>query len=475
MTITEQTAVQRRIYPLDPRKLTEEQLAVVFAMTSRSPDAFDVIAERVSEEKASEFNERWVVNYGHASVAEHAVIHMAVENISRLACDELEDNRLASYTEKSSRYQVISSGLFHVPKELEGHPLREAYVSVCEALFDVYKRLVEGLCEYLPQEFPQRGNERDRAHALRIRRIATDSARFVLPAATLTNVGVTANARSFEYAISKLASSVLAETREIGAELKERGQEITPTLIKYADYNEYLALTRDSLRRTGATMRSGTSIETSEPSGRTENGLEAALVHFDSEAEQKFVSAILYRVTGEPYRAIWNRVAQMDSETRERIIVDALHRLGPHDNPIRELETVDYTFDLLMDYGAYREFKRHRMQTYIPQTLTVANGYVVPPLVIRAGLSDEFEKAMNTVEAAFERLDSELPYVAEYVVTHAHKRRVLSKMNLRECYHLFKLRTQPTAHFTLREIMQKAMELAKQEHPLLFTYLKLRS
>ena len=109
----------RRVYPLSPRDLTEEQLAVVFAMTSRRPEAFDEIAKQVSEEKAADFHERWVLGYGHASVAEHAIIHMAVENISRLACDSLEDNRLASYTEKSSRYQVLPQGYYHLPEELD--------------------------------------------------------------------------------------------------------------------------------------------------------------------------------------------------------------------------------------------------------------------------------------------------------------------------------------------------------------------
>ena len=106
------TRFQRRIYPLDPREITEEELAVVFAMTSRRPEPFDQIRDIVTAEKAAAFHERWVLGYGHASVAEHAVLHMAVENVSRLACDTLEDNRLASYTEKSSRYQVLDQGAY---------------------------------------------------------------------------------------------------------------------------------------------------------------------------------------------------------------------------------------------------------------------------------------------------------------------------------------------------------------------------
>ena len=156
------------------------------------------------------------------------------------------------------------------------------------------------------------------------------------------------------------------------------------------------------------------------------------------------------------------------------MVHSALDRLGPHDIPVRELEVVDYTFDLVMDYGAYREFKRHRMQTYIPQPATVDLGYIVPELVIDAGAEGLFREAMQEAEEGFRRLRDGFPQVAEYLVTHAHLRRVLSRMNLRECYHLFKLRTGPQAHFTIRRVMQQALDLVVQKHPLLFSYLRLR-
>jgi len=184
----------RRIYPLSPRELTEEQLAVVFAMTSRRPEPFDEIALQVSQEKAADFHERWVLGYGHASVAEHAVIHMAVENISRLACDSLEDNRLASYTEKSSRFQVMSDGYYHVPKELATFPdAQEVYIKTCQHLFRTYQDAVKRVEEHLRATIERRENERESAYNLRLRRDAIDSCRFLLPAATLTNVGVTMN------------------------------------------------------------------------------------------------------------------------------------------------------------------------------------------------------------------------------------------------------------------------------------------
>ncbi len=458
-----------RIYPLSPRDLTEEQIAVAFAMTSRSPEPFDEIAKVVSAEKAADFNERWVLNYGHASVAEHAVLHMAVENVSRLAVDTLEDNRLASYTEKSSRYQVLDKGSYHVPTELDASPaLRDNYVQACGALFDAYEGMVKGLTAYLRTVRPKGGKEREGTYALRLRREATDSARFLLPAATLTNVGVTLNARSMEHAIQKLASSDLAEERALGEALKEQGRTITPTLIKYADASPYLSETRQALRRASSPY--------TEPSNHSE--IKAELVHYDPEAEAKVVAALLYRYAGQPYHQVWQQVQAMSLSERAAVLDEALGRLGPHDAPVRELEMADYTFDLLMDYGAYREYKRHRMQTYIPQPLTVEHGYLTPPLVQQAGLQGQFQRAIDVSERAFFALRAGSPLAAPYIVTHAHKRRVLAKLNLRECYHLFKLRTGPDAHFSLGDteigVVYEAMSKAMEAQPGLFKHLQLR-
>ena len=458
------SAYPRRIYPLSPQELTQEQLAVVFAMTSRRPEPFDEIARQVSQEKAADFHERWVLGYGHASVAEHAILHMAVENVSRLACDSLEDNRLASYTEKSSRFQVLPQGYYHIPVELEAHhSLKELYITVCSHLFSVYSHMIEDTMAHLREVIPQREGERDSAYNLRLRREAADSCRFLLPAATLTNVGVTMNARLMEHAISKLLSSDLAEERELGEELKDQSREITPTLIKYAETNEYLMTSRKEQKERSAPS-----------SGNHDVGAEVSLVHHDPQAELKLAAALLYRFAGLPYSQVWSEVQAMDEERRCQLIADCLDKLGPHDPPVRELEMVDYTFELVMDYGAYREFKRHRMQTYIPQPLTVANGYLTPPLLERAGLQGEFQEAMERVDKAFCQVYQFSPEVAQYLVTHAHKRRVLSRMNLRECYHLFKLRTQPQAHFSIRGPIEEAMRLVVQTHPSLFRHLKLR-
>ena len=456
----------RRVYPLSPRQLTEEQLAVVFAMTSRRPEPFDEIAQQVTAERAAGFHERWVLGYGHASVAEHAVLHLAVENVSRLACDTLEDNRLASYTEKSTRFQIMPADYFHIPQELEEHPeIRAVFIDTCRGLFRAYEELLAGLREHLRAVRPRREKERTGAYNLRIRRAAIDSCRFILPAATLTNVGVTMNARSMEHAVSKLLSAPTAEERQLGQELKDKGREITPTLVKYADFNPYLADTR-------AWQASIASQQTDDAG--PEGEISARLVSFDPDADATLATALAYRFACAPHEQVAERVRLLSSEERREIVGRSLQDLGPHDPIPREFELVDYVFELVMDYGAYREYKRHRMQSYYPQPLTTKLGAVTPPLIEEAGLKDRFDDAVGAAEAGFGQVGEAAPELAPYLVTHAHKRRALVKLNARECFHLFKLRTQRQAHFTIQQASEAALRLAVEKHPWLFRHLPLR-
>lgn len=466
MTTPPATAYLPRIYPLDAHELTEEEIAVAFAMTSRSPDPFDEIAEQVSREKAADFHERWVLGYGHASVAEHAIVHLAVENVSRLAADALEDNRLASYTEKSSRYQVMPSDYFHVPAELELHPsLRSLYVETAQELFQIYQQLLDGCLAHLRQELPQRERERDGAYNLRLRRRATDSCRSVLPAATLTNVGLTANARVLEHAISKLMSGGLAEERQIGTELREQSRRITPTLIKYADRNQFL----ETVQRREWQLPLPASDSVEEPR------VKVNLAHYDREAEEKIAAALLFQQFSCDYAAAWQEAQEMSSEARLGLIDALLENIGDHDAALREFELADYVFEFVMDYGAYREFKRHRMQSYFPQPFTPDLGYRIPQLLVAAGLEDDYRRAMSRAEAGYRRVAQVSPLAAQYLLTHGHNRRTLSRMNLRECYHLFKLRSSREAHEAVREPVIAAMQLAVEAQPQLFRWLRLRN
>src|SRR5512143_235646 len=153
----------RDIYLLHPKELSPEVIAVAFAKTSRAPESFREIAASLTDEKSAEFHDKWVVGYGHASVAEHAVLHLAIENVSRLAIESIESNRLASYTEKSTRYQKWSPDDFFVPPELDDHPLRSEYVAVCRLLFQTYADSLDPVRSLVVRRAQRREGESDEA------------------------------------------------------------------------------------------------------------------------------------------------------------------------------------------------------------------------------------------------------------------------------------------------------------------------
>ena len=461
--------LRRRVYPLIASPdLTEEEIAVAFAMTSRRPEPFDEIAQQLTLQKASDFHEKWVLDYGHSSVAEHAVIHLAVENISRIACDVLEDNRLASYTEKSSRYQVMAPDHFHTPGEFTAEPsLRTQYRRTCNFLFRTYAELLKGTTDYLrsrpkPQDSvtdPYPGNPD---------RVAPDHCRAILPAGILTNVGITINARSLQHAVSKLLSHHLQEPSDLGHDIAMQANQVVPTLLKHAGYKTHIE------ERHLKTLNEHV-IQSHHPIRGPHTPPTATLVDWDREAVFKVITAIMMSRQPISYTDAMDTVRhRMDWNERNRLIASALQYAEPHDPAPREFETTSYTFEYRMDYGALREFKRHRMQTYITQPLTVHHGYSVPPLIQDAGLSDVFQKAMEKAEKTFTAIHRQSPLLVQYTVTHAHNQVFMSRMNLRECYHLFKLRTSKLAHFAVREPVLEAMELAINTHPELFKYLKLR-
>ena len=254
-------------------------------------------------------------------------------------------------------------------------------------------------------------------------------------------------------------SSDLAEEREIGAELREQGRTITPTLVKYADQNSYLAQRRSI-------------PEANDLDPAPVSNAAVRLVDYDPDASHKLAAALLYR-RGGTYADALDQSNAMSEDQRLDLISSAVCGIGPHDPAPREFELVGYTFEFTLDYGALREFRRHRMQTYLSQPLTVANGFTVPPLIRQSGLEDVFSRATADTDALYRKLrdQSQSPAVAQYAVTHAHLQRVLSRMSLRECYHLFKLRTSRQAHESIRQPVIEAMRLAVNAQPELFRHL----
>ena len=454
---------QRRIYLLDAKRLSPETIAVAFAKTSRSPQSFDEIAAELSDEKSADFHEKWVVGYGHSSIAEHAVLHIAVENISRLAVECVESNRLASYTEKSSRYQIWKSDLYHIPKELVSHPLEVDYITHTKKLFEHYQIAMEKAMQYLADKIAVHEGESDKAYQARLCSTAADACRYYLPASALTNVGVTINARALEHAIIKMLSDALKEVNEIGYEIRSTAQSIVPTLVKYADENAYLRYFEHEFTQKGVQAIKNLR-------GKPSDWF--TCVDFDKEGEKHVLAALLFHYWGGTFNECLSIIENLRQSEKEALMDDLVGRLNSHDIPLRELEYASLTFDILMDQGAYFEFKRHRMMTQTPQKLSTLYGFAMPKLLLDAGIGDMFLEDMSGISNLYERLVNEFPSAASYIVPNAFNRRVLVKTNLRSALHFIQLRSAPNAHFAMRRVALRMQEEINQRFPLITGFIK---
>jgi len=451
-------AEDRRVYVLSSREYTEETIAVAFAKTSRSPESFRVNADELSEESASQFHEKWVVGYGHSSVAEHAVLHLAIENASRLSMEYIEGNRFASYTEKSTRYQKWDTNAYYTPKEIIGTQFEENFHLITQNLFREYLRALPILKAEIEREFPRKEDETEQAYDNRIRSRYVDHARFLLPASSLANVGVTINGRALEYALKKWLSSPLAEIREIGSEIKSVAMSETPTLIKYAEPQEFMIQSQRNLR----------ALTNGQPWSK-ENRSPCVLVSAESDSEDQIIAAILYRHGAMSFEQAL-RVVKTKA-IAEEVLQKAFQGIGKFDVPARELEHSRITFDLVMDQGAYAEFKRHRVMSQTPQGLTCSHGYATPILFENAGILDDYEQAMNSAGLFWNELSAWNPDVAQYVVPNGYNRGVLASMNLREAFTFCQLRSARNAHFSIRRIAQMMAVEIKRVYPTIGKYL----
>ena len=453
----------RQVYLLDPQTLKPEVIAVAFAKTSRSPESFREIAAQLTDEKSAEFHEKWVVGYGHSSVAEHAVLHVAVENLSRLAVECLESNRLASYTEKSTRYQKWGADDFFMPPELENHQLLPLYQETVRQLFGAYHRALPAVRGVISGQNPRREGESEAAHERRIRSEYVDVCRFLLPAASLANVGMTINARALEHALCKMLSHPLAEVRQLGQEIKQVAQLEVPTLVKYANAVPYLQQVQAVFQQESRTNTGFTQATEQTPWCR--------LVHTEPAGEQRALAAALFRYSGMDFAQAEAHIHSLAAGERQRLAQVLLGAVGKHDIPLRELEHTVFTFEVTLDQGAYAELKRHRMMTQTPQDLSGRLGYAVPRAISLAGFEADYRQAIDRACQVYEQIAAEFPAVASYVIPNACNRRVLLTFNLRAGDHFVALRSAENAHFSIRRIAQRMAEQLREAAPYLGAYL----
>ena len=454
-----------RVYLLSPKRYSPEVIAVAFAKASRSPQPLDETAKSLTAPESARFHEKWVIGYGHASVAEHAVLHIAVEGLSRLATEALESNRLASYTEKSTRYQPFGENDFVTPPELDARPdLQARYRDTVRHLFSAYHRCMTRAREEIARRYPRREDESETRWDARHRSKYADVCRFLLPAAVQANVGVTINARALAHTLRKMLTHPLAEVREIAEAMRAVVEAEVPTLLRYVEPVEAWQRGADALTQYLEGFRAG----------GTYSETWCHMVSWEPKGEARVLAALLYQYGDRPFVDYFNHVRGLPRDQRQALADAVMGVLGKHDMPPRALEYATYTFDLTMDQGAYYEFKRHRMMTQTPQPLTTNLGYAVPRLIAEIGLEADYRGAMDAAAATYAALAAWHPDVASYVVPNAFNRRVLASFNLREAFHFLRLRTAANAHFSIRRVAWRMAEEIGAVTPVLSTFLNLR-
>lgn len=470
--------------------LPPEVTAVLFAYVSRSPLSFREnlarllvggqlegiqpasvgTAEPASDEeferaarRARAFHSKWVVGYGHASVAEHADLKFAIDALSILACKELEDNRLAGYTEKSTRYQVFDTDAFVRPPEFDSGSARALVDGLAQRLFRLYDELQTPLESWVAERYPQAEDVSTGAWKRAVNAKVCDIIRYILPAGTRTAVGVSMNARAASHAISKLLSSPLGECRALGEQMLAEGRKLCPTLLRYAGENTYL-------RDTPARLRELAERLVAASGDATEDG-PVRLLHHDRDGEARVLAALLYGGTRCDAAALEARVGALSDADKDDIVAASLEGRGTHDWPPRALEATAYTMEITCDYGAFRDIQRHRMATQLHPLLDISLGYETPPELEEAGVEGAFHAAMEAAETAWRELAEVSPQAAQYVVPLAYRRRTYFTWNLREIEHFVRLRSSRQGHRSYRDVAIAVADAVAAVHPRLAGFL----
>jgi thymidylate synthase ThyX len=426
--------------------------------------------DMVAVRRAEEFYERVLVGYGDDSVAELAGAHVAVERTSTLAAKALEDSRIGiSPLEKSTRYVRFDRPgpggrhLFYRGPEL-AHP---QYEPAADALFAAYSSLVEPVTEAIRKRFPLEAGETDRAWKSATRAKALDLLRGLLPAGTLTNLGLFGNGRAFEYLITKMSAHELPECNQLATDLHRELALVIPAFVKRALDERYGRPSAERMAK--IRIETASMARPAPPSGppddlRPPAGPSVRLVEHDPDAERKVVAAALFPHSN----ASLDQQAGEPGKVLEALLGDRANR---RQRAPRALEHAEYTFEIVANFGAYRDLHRHRMLTQERQLLGTALGYDVPPGLADLGLAERFTAAVEAAAAVHARLERDPgPALAQYIVPLAFRVRWYFRANLREVYHLCELRTTPQGHPDYRWVAQEMFRRVAEIHPRLARY-----
>jgi thymidylate synthase ThyX len=412
----------------------------------------------VSSRRAEALYERVFLEYGDDSVAQLGGVHLACEGVSNLLTKVLEWGRLMAYLEQSTRYVPYDDRpggryRYHIPAELEG-ALRERYIATLDQAFDTYRGWLPRLREFYEAQFPRAAGDSEQVHRLTIRAKALDTLRGLLPAATISNVGIYGTGQAYEQLLLRMRVHPLAEVRECADLMLRELRKVIPAFLRRVDladrggaWSAYLAETREATQRVTDDVLGDAAPELRD---------EVTLTDFDPEGEVKVVAAALYAASRLPDDQLLAVARRLGPEERLAVLQAYVgKRRNRRHKPGRAFERTAYRFDVLADYGAFRDLQRHRLLTLEWQRLTPDHGSAIPGAVEEVGARADWERVMEASAALYDAIAARgLPDVASYAVAMAYRVRFYMEMNAREAMHVIELRSAPQGHPTYRRLAQ---------------------
>jgi thymidylate synthase ThyX len=421
--------------------------------------------------RAEELYDRVFFEYGDDSVAQLGGVHLACEQASNLLTKVLEWGRLMAYLEQSTRYIAYDARLggryrYYRDPGVLGSELGLRYIGDMDRLFDTYAELIPVMADFYRERFPKDGDDSDFVYRQAIRAKAFDAVRGVLPAASLSNVGIYGTGQGYEALLLRMRSHPLPEARAYADLMLTELRKVIPSFLKRVDLDDrgvawstYLAGTRTAMEDIAARLfpddGDGEDRSAEEP---------VQLVDWDPDGEIKLVTAMLYSHTHASEATLEARVRAMTSAERLEVIRAYVgERANRRHKPGRAFERLTYRFDVLADYGAFRDLQRHRMLTIEWQSLSPRHGAARPEALDLAGCGGRFDEAMERSASLHDALLERFPAQAPYAVALAFRVRFYLHLNAREAMHLLELRTTPQGHPAYRRVGQAMHRLIDEQ------------
>jgi thymidylate synthase ThyX len=419
-------------------------------------------------ERAAGLYERVFMGYGDDSIAQVGGAHVACEWVSNILTKVLQRGRLAAYLEQSTRYipydQPLPDSAGGGHRFYRDDELGPSYAEAMEELFAIYSRSLAQVREWAAERWP-RGDEPEAAWERSIKAKALDLLRGLLPAATLSHVGIFASGQAYEQLLLRMLASPLPEARHFAATILEELKKVMPSFVarverpdRGGEWVSYLERRREAAERWVARMG------LDRPEGSNAPSVE--LIDVEG-SEDDLIAASLFESAGTPERAILDRVRTLPPDEQAEMIADLVgERPNRRHRPGRGWEAVRYRFEIVSDYGGFRDLQRHRMLTCQWQRLSPDLGAGIPDEVREAGAGDEYERALEISRVEYERLGAAgLAEAAPYALCLGYRIRYLFDLNAREAMHLIELRSGREGHPTYRAVAQAMHERIASVHP----------